>query len=66
MFPAWLETIVFGHSGAALENGQKTGLPKTGTAEGFWVNWNAVRFSSALHQQEAACFKMFASPSVSF
>jgi hypothetical protein len=32
----WQETTVFGHSGAVLENGRKTGLEQDETAKGFW------------------------------
>jgi len=32
---AWPETILFGNSGAALENGRKPGLGKDEIAEGF-------------------------------
>lgn len=33
---AWPETIVFGHIGASLEKGRKTGLPPSQIAKGFW------------------------------
>src|SRR6202521_6284322 len=36
MNPAWPERIVFGHVGASLENGRKTGLSPSKIAEGFW------------------------------
>jgi len=32
----WPETPVFGHTGAALENGRKTGLPQDKITRGFW------------------------------
>jgi hypothetical protein len=35
MNPAWPETIVFGHTGAALEKGRKTGFPQSEIAKGF-------------------------------
>jgi hypothetical protein len=33
---AWPQTIVFGHSGASLGDGRKTGLFETEIAKGFW------------------------------
>ena len=32
----WPQTIVCGHTGAAVENGRKTGFGKGGIVEGFW------------------------------
>jgi hypothetical protein len=35
LLPTWPETIDFGQEEASLENGRKTGLPKSEIAEGF-------------------------------
>ena len=36
MPPTWPKTIFFGQVEVSLENGRKTGFPKTEIAEGFW------------------------------
>jgi len=42
MSPAWVETIVFSHAGAALEKGWKTGLATSKIAQGFWLPLEAA------------------------
>src|ERR1019366_9992934 len=36
MLSVWPKTILFGHSGATLENGRKTAFGKGEIAKGFW------------------------------
>jgi hypothetical protein len=38
----WPKTIDFGQEKASLENGQKTHIPKTEIAKGFWPSLRAT------------------------